>query len=150
MVYSTATTGAKRREKIGKGREGGRVESSYLAEFLEREESDRLGGDECGREERGIKECLRTCVAWLAHHERFGRRAAGTPLCAAAPRDVTATRLRRHTYHESATIPRERLAAGPGLSSSAKQHQLGSGLALRAAWRNRGEFSDEPGANRAP
>lgn len=95
MVYSTATTGAKRREKIGKGREGGRVESSYLAELLEREKSDRLGGDECGREERRIKECLRTCVAWLAHHERFGRRAAGTPLCAAAPRDVTATRLRR-------------------------------------------------------
>jgi len=77
-------------------------------------------------------------------------RAAGTPPCVSAPRDVTATRLRRRDavtptasprlFHDSVSQPgRAVIVCKTGHLGLPTQHQLGSGLAFRAAWRSRGE-----------
>jgi hypothetical protein len=84
----------KRSGKKGRGRACG---EQLPRRVLGAQEVRPAGGDECEREERGIKEWLGTCcVVWSA----FGRRAAGIRIyrSRSAPRDVTVTRpRRRHT-----------------------------------------------------
>ena len=141
QVEFTATRGARRRGEI---EEGGRVESRYLAEFLESQKSDLLRETNADRD-HGRKEGNEgSAVVWSARHERCGRRAAGTPTPQShhARRDGDATTPPPHG--PPPTVRALRCRAGLGLPASVKRatwacpsrHRRGTGLyCLRAARR---------------